>query len=220
MKGDIFNDRFSNASGDFFPATGDMTDSCVQDPPYSASRVQMLRDRVSVCQNNVRLATAERDQAKKDWQVCKKKVFAICKAKDARLNEKEAALGIAEQAILAAQADLDQALKANADAKADYTECMQIQTARNAELARQAAAAEAAKMAAAAEAARLAAAAATTAQTRSTSTSTSTLSKVSKITPSSVAASIENSSPTAKYALIGLSIVTVGILGYYKFVKK
>jgi hypothetical protein len=185
MKGDIFNNSYSYAKGDIFYALGDMTETCTLNKPYTDQRIQSLRDAVSVASNTSAEADATRDQAKKDWQNCKGKLFGFisCGAKNNRLDQTEAQQQIAAKALDAANADLKQAQDANDQAQSDYNTCFSQQLSL-------------AKLA--------------PAVVNSTTGATPTPSTTS------VAAAID--SPYAKYGLIGVVVVIIGLVGY-KFLK-
>jgi hypothetical protein len=143
MKGDIFSNNYASANGDVFSATGDITDTCQLNLPYPAERIQMLRDRVSITNNALAMAEAERETCYKIWQNCKQKIFASCGGQNNDLDAAEAAKEVAIRAAQAAQADLAQAEKANTTEQTRYENCVKQQNIKHDQYA----AAEAAKTA-------------------------------------------------------------------------
>ena len=134
MKGDVFNNCCASANGDIISAIGDINESCKLNLPYSDSRIQLLRDNVSITLANKAKATAQRDVSKKDWQDCKRKVFARCNSQNDRLNQAEAALMAAEAAYNAAVQELNNALAANKVAQGQYDTCHTQEIQRQKEL--------------------------------------------------------------------------------------
>lgn len=131
MKGDIFNnsngfiigDNYVAATGDVFPAVGDI-EPCELKLPFDEKRMELLSNTVQLRREQHKQAVANKEIALRDWEDCKRKLFCNAGPKHTRLNQREGEEDAAKAAYDSAYQNYNEAKAANRRAKNDYQICL------------------------------------------------------------------------------------------------